>query len=436
MTAPLQLAMVGCSHRHTSLSVRERLTFTPEQATDALAAWRVTHPDHEAVLISTCNRVELYAAATDPGAPVDPPALTHFLTEFHNVPFDEARQELTALQGSDVVRHLFRVAASLDSMVLGEAQILSQVKQAYDLANQIGSAGPVTHGCFQAAIRAARRVANETDLHRHRVSIPSVAVGEVASRVFERFDDKRVLVIGAGKMAQETLRYLADAGACKITVLNRDFARAQALATAWNGKAAPWEELHKRLVKADLVVSTTGADRHIISHVEFQQYVARGRQQRPLFVLDLAMPRDFDPAIGDELGVYLYGIDDLSEACAQNRQARATSLPGAERIIDEEVGAFMADTHYRASGPVIARFRAGLENVQAAELTRLYAKLPDLDDRSRKEIEQFADRLVAKMLHPPLESLRDESRNGTAHGLLEALQRLFQLGDERKKNDQ
>ena len=314
-------------------------------------------------------------------------------------------------------------------MVLGEAQILSQVKQAYELANQIGSSGPVTHGCFQAAIRAARRVANETDLHRHRVSIPSVAVGEVASRVFERFDDKHVLVIGAGKMARETLRYLTDAGTRKITVLNRDFARAEALAAEWNGQPAPWEDLHKRLVKADLVVSTTGADRHIVTLADFQQQVSRGRQQRPLFVLDLAMPRDFDPAIGDELGVYLYGIDDLTEACEQNRRAASGSLPAAEQIIDQEVLAFVADTHHRASGPVIARFREGLENVQIAELTRLYSRLPELDDRSRHEIQMFADRLLAKMLHPPLESLRDESRNGTAHGLLEALQRLFRLED-------
>src|SRR4051794_14088290 len=164
MQSSVQLAMVGCSHRHTSLSVRERLTFTPEQATDALAAWRVTHPEQEAVLISTCNRVELYAAAANSSTGLDAPTLTHFLTEFHNVPIDEARLELTALAGNDVVRHLFRVAASLDSMVVGEAQILSQVKQAYELASEIGSAGPVTHNCFQSAIRVARRVANETDL--------------------------------------------------------------------------------------------------------------------------------------------------------------------------------------------------------------------------------------------------------------------------------
>jgi len=256
-----------------------------------------------------------------------------------------------------------------------------------------------------------------------------VAVAEFASRVFERFDDKRVLVIGAGEMAQETLQYLADAGARKIVVLNRDLERAERLAAEWKGGAAPWEDLHAQLVSSDLVVSTTGADRHIVTLVDFRKRVAPGRHQRPLFVLDLAVPRDFEPAIGDEIGVYLYGIDDLTEACERNREARAGELPDAELIIEEEVNEFVADTRHRASGPVIARLRKGFEELQSAELERLYTKLPNLDDRSRREIQQFADRLVAKMLHPPLVSLRDESRHGSFHALLDALQRLFQLKD-------
>ena len=280
------------------------------------------------MLLSTCHRVELYAAAEDPAAPIDAPALAEHLANFHNVPVEEVRSELVSLEGEEVVRHLFRVAASLDSMVLGEAQILSQVKQAYELARQIGSTGPVTHGFFQAALRVARRVASETTLHRHRVSIPSVAIADFASRIFERFDDKRVLVIGAGKMAQETLHYLADAGARQITVLNRDFERAQALADQWHGRAVPWDELADQLVAADLVVSTTGADRPVVTLADYQQKVARRRYQRPLFILDLAMPRDFEPAIGEELGVYLYGIDDLSEACDRNRKARAERAAG------------------------------------------------------------------------------------------------------------
>jgi glutamyl-tRNA reductase len=389
----------------------------------------VTHPDREAVLLSTCHRVELYAATPDLEASLDPPALVQYLASFHNVPVEEVGSDLLSLEGEDVVRHLFRVAASLDSMVLGEAQILTQVKQAYELANEIGSSGPVTHGAFQAAIRTRKRIAGETSLYRHRVSIPSVAIADFASRIFERFDDKRVLVIGAGKMAQETLQYLADAGAKKIVVLNRNFDRAAALANEWSGTAKPWSALNEQLAKADIVISTTGADRHVVTLHDYQEHVAKLRRQRPLFVLDLAMPRDFEPEIADELGVYLYAIDDLQEAADRNREAREGALPAAERIVEEEIDSFAAETRHRASVPVIARFRESLEGVQLAELDRLYARLPGLDERARQEIRQFADRLLAKMIHPPMESLRDESRNGSPHGLIEALQRLFQLKD-------
>jgi glutamyl-tRNA reductase len=419
--------MVGCNHRQSSLAVRERLAFSPAQAVDALAAWRVTHPESEAVLLSTCNRVELYAAAADPAAPLDAPRLVQHLANFHNVPVEELRGELITLDDEAVVEHLFRVAASLDSMVVGEAQILSQVKQAYEMASQIGTTGPVMHGFFQAALRVARRVASQTELHRHRVSIPSVAIADFAARIFERFDDKRVLVIGAGEMAQETLRYLIDAGARRITVVNRDLRRAEALAAEWRGRAAPWGELAEALAAADLVVSTTGADRPVVTLDEFRGNIAPLRQQRPLFILDLAIPRDFAPAIRNELGVYLYGIDDLTEACERNREARAAALPAAEGIIEEETRAFVADARHAAAGPVIARIRAELAATQAAELARLFDRLPELDDRLKQEIRRYSDRLVGKLLHPPLESLRDDSRSGSPHGLLEALKRLFQL---------
>jgi glutamyl-tRNA reductase len=409
--------------------MRERLAFTPAQAREALAAWCATHSGCEAVLISTCHRVELYAAGEEMTERLSAQMLTEHLAQFHNVPVDELRDQLLAIEDEAAVHHLFRVAASLDSMVVGEAQILAQVKQAYEQAQQIGSAGSVTHGLFQAAIRVARRVASETGLHRHRVSIPSVAIADFAARIFERFDDKRVLVIGAGKMAQETLQYLVDAGTRRITVVNRDFDRATVLASEWSGRAAAWSELFEQLIAADLVVSTTGADRPVVTLDNFKYHVARRRYQRPLFVLDLAMPRDFEPAIRDELGVYLYGIDDLAEACARNRAVRSKELPLAERIVDEATRAFVADSRHRASGPVIARFRAGLESAQRKELERLFERLPELDERSRQEIRRFADRLLGKVLHPPLESLRDDSRNGSPHGLLEALQKLFQLKD-------
>ncbi|MGE3240556.1 MAG: glutamyl-tRNA reductase [Pirellulales bacterium] len=419
--------MIGCSHRQSSLAVRERLAFTPAQTADALAAWHATHADTEVVLLSTCNRVELYTAANTNGPTCSVDVALAHLADFHNVPVDDVRSDLVILESAEVVRHLFSVAASLDSMVVGEAQILGQVKQAYELADQFDCTGPLMHHLFQSALRVARRVHSETALHRHRVSIPSVAIADFASRIFERFDDKRVLVIGAGTMAQETLQYLADAGAKHLVVLNRDYDRALALAEEWHGLPAPWSALAEELARADMVVSTTGADRPIMSLEEYRRDVSRRRHQRPLFVLDLAVPRDFDPAIGEELGVYLYGIEDLKEACDRNRTQRGKELPAAEAIVDEETRRFVAEVRHKATGPVIARFRAGLEKSQLEELERLFTRLPNLDDRARNEIVQFADRLVAKMLHPPLASLRDESENGPPHGLLEALQRLFQL---------
>ncbi|MGI9458164.1 MAG: glutamyl-tRNA reductase [Aeoliella sp.] len=423
----MNLRMVGCSHHGSNVAIRERLAFTPDEAASALSAWRDLHPGVEAVLLSTCNRVEFYSAVADDKPEPKREALAEHLAGWHSIPVDEISDQLVTLDGDAVVAHLFRVAASLDSMVVGEPQILAQVKEAYELACRLDCAGPQTHGCFQAALRVARRVASETSLHRHRVSIPSVAIADFASRVFERFDDKRVLVIGAGEMAEETLRYLRDGGARHFTILNRDPARAQELAETWQATAAAWGELHRELVRADLVISTTAAGHSIVTLDYYREHIASERQQRPLFILDLAMPRDFEPAIGDELGAYLYSIDDLSAACEQNRRSRERELPMAEIIIAEETEQFLADAQLRTSSPLIAQLREEWDLIKQAELARLMHKLDDLDEESCDEVTRFADRLVNKLLHPPMQSLRDEAASGKPSGLLEALRRLFQL---------
>jgi glutamyl-tRNA reductase len=282
---------------------------------------------------------------------------------------------------------------------------------------------------FQAALRVAKRVSNETSIAQKRVSIPSVAVCDFASQIFERFDDKKILVLGAGEMADETLRYLSDEGARDVTILNRSLPRAEQLAAQWQGRAAPWEQLHAALVEADLVVSTTGAAEPIVRLADYRRLEPQ-RFQRPLFILDLAMPRDFDAAIGDCLNVYLYSIDDLRQACQRNLQERQKEFPAALAIIEQEAGQFMADLYHRATGPIIQRLKQGWHKPKQDELRRLFNKLPDLDERARAEIEVAFDRLINKLLHPPLESLRDEARNaGSPHALLDALKRLFQLKD-------
>jgi glutamyl-tRNA reductase len=424
----MKLNVIGCSHHTSSVEVRERLAFSPDQQQDALNRLRHLYPDTEAVVLSTCNRVELYFASARAEQCPSHHDVVEFLATFHGVDAVEVFDELFQRSGDDAIRHLFTVAASLDSMVVGEAQILSQVKQAYEQATAGNFTGPLTHAAFQAAIRVAKRVASETAINQKRVSIPSVAVGDFARQFFERFDDKQVLVIGAGEMGEETVRYLIDEGARQITIVNRSQERAALLAERLDGQAAPWEELHERFVTADLVVSTTGATEPIIGHDEFQR-IQRQRAQRPLFIFDLAVPRDFDAKIGELTGIYLYSVDDLRKTCESNRIAREKEWPIAEQIIEDETARFMTELHHRATGPTIRRLKEQADAIKSDELRRLFNKVGDLEPRHREEVRRAFDRVVNKLLHPPLESLRNEASTGTPHGLLDALKRLFQIKD-------
>jgi glutamyl-tRNA reductase len=419
--------VVGCSHHGTSIALRERLAFSSEQTREALDHWRRVFPGVEAVLLSTCNRVEIYAATERESEPTLD-QIAKFLARFHGLDPAEVIEHLYQHSDEAAVRHLFMVASSLDSMVLGEPQILAQVKQAYQTATEQDNTGPLLHAVFQAALRVARRVAGETALHRHRVSVPSVAVADFARQIFERFDDKQTLVIGGGEMAEECLRYLQEAGARQIVVVNRHFERAEELARHWHGHAEPWETLPQALADADLVISTTAAGQPIVTFADFAAIEAR-RTARPLLILDLAVPRDFEPSIGNRPDVYLYSIDDLQAACRRNRGQRDKELPAATHIVEQETARFMAEMYHRTVGPVIEQLRLGWQRPKEDELQRLLNKLSELDDRAKDEIRHSFDRLVNKLLHPPLESLRDESRQGVPRGLLDALARLFQLKD-------
>ncbi|EAQ82801.1 glutamyl-tRNA reductase [Blastopirellula marina] len=424
----MKLQMIGLSHHNASVEIRERLAFSPDQAQEALKTFRSRFPDIESVLLSTCNRTEIYTAALDGNLCPTHHDMVQFWAEFHQLEAKDVFDNVLERTGEDVVRHLFTVAASLDSMVVGEAQILSQVKQAYELSTQIDSAGTLTHSCFQAAIRVAKRVSNETTIHKKRVSIPSVAVSDFASNVFDRFDDKNVLIIGAGEMAEETSRYLLDVGAKEFTVVNRSLERAERLAATFAGKALHWDQLHEAVIAADLIVSTTGATEPIIRLEEYKQLEA-ARFQRTLFVLDLAIPRDFDPRIAERVGVYLFSIDDLRQTCDKNRAAREREWPKAERIIEDETAKFMADLNHRATAPTIRRLKQRSDELKDEELKRLLNKLGDIDPRIADEIIRSFDRLVNKLLHPPLESLRDEAGSASSDSLLDALKRLFRLYD-------
>jgi glutamyl-tRNA reductase len=424
----MKLQMVGCSHHTAKVELRERLAFSAAQAAAALAQLRTRYPDAEAVLLSTCNRIELYVASETADCCPSHHDVVSFLAQFHGIDAEEIFSELFERTGEDFVRHLFTVAASLDSMVVGEGQIFGQVKQAYELATTVRTTGPLTNSVFQAALKVAKRVAAETAINQKRISIPSVAVADYASQIFERFDDKRILVVGAGEMGEETLRYLLDEGVRDVSIVNRSLERANGLAARLAGQVEPWERLLPLLAEADLVVSATSSKEPIVTAAAFKE-VHKERFQRDLLILDLAIPRDFEASISEFTNVYLCTIDDLSLVCERNRRDRQKEWPKAERIIEEETVRFMADLHHRATAPTIKRLKARADEVKTDELARLLGKLGPLEAKQQDDIRNAFDRLVNKLLHPPLESLRDEAKTGAPHGLLDALKRLFQLKD-------
>jgi glutamyl-tRNA reductase len=410
--------MVGCSHHRTPIEIREKLAFSPEQVRQALDLYGQCFPESESVLLSTCNRVELYTATQTEDKLPSSQQLVEFLADFHHLKFDELEDQLAVVENKDVIKHLFMVASSLDSMILGEAQILSQVKTAYEIACEGSLAGGLMHGAFQRATVVARRITNETEIHRRRISVPSVAVSEIATEFFERFDDKRILLIGAGDMGTETLKYLTDAGAKQIQIVNRNQERANELAKPFQAKVSPWEELDACVSEADLVVSTTSSTEPIYSLERFKQ-VLQKRRRRAILILDLAVPRDFDARITDLPDVYVFTVDDLQRVCDRNIEMRQKEMPKAERIVLEETDKFVVEMVHRGSGPTIKLLREQAEKIKQEELQRLLGRL---------QASSF-ERLVNKLLHPPLQSLR-ENADSSHHGLLlDALRRLFQLRD-------
>jgi glutamyl-tRNA reductase len=425
----VNLLALYCTHQTTPLAIRERLAFaSADSLASAYSTLQERFPDTESVVLSTCNRVELYVARPSDAEPLTPPQLAQFLSEFHGVPLDEFVGELRVATGSDAVRHLFEVISSLDSMVLGEPQIVSQVREAYQSAERRGSCGPITHALFQGAIRTSGRVRTETRLAEGKVSIASVAVGDFAKSIFDQFGDKLVLVIGAGEMAEETLRYLKDEGVRDIVVVNRSPERAQRLATEWGGRAVPWSELDKWLGVADVIVSTTGAERPIVDAELFRK-VRAASPGRTAFILDLGAPRDFTTGVGELDNVFLYDIDSLRQTCDENRKARKRETDKARQIIADETGRFMAEFYRRAGGEVVSRLMHDWHEVSQDELDRLFNKLPHLGEKDREQIGRSVGRIVNKLLHPPLEALKDEARDGTPYGLINALKRLFGLND-------
>ena len=427
----MNMLVVGCSHHVADAAIRERVAFAPDQVSVFLDTYYQKYPNTEAVLLSTCNRTEVYVMSDQTDSVPSRRDLVELLSSRPGIATEDLDNALYDHRGSEAVSHLFSVSSSLDSMVVGESQIISQVKQAYETATNALAKSPLIHRTFDAAIRVAKRVSTETKIHQNPVSVPSVAINVLARRIFERFDNKQILVLGAGEMATETLTYLKAAGAKKLTVANRTHERAVSLAEQFGGQTAPWSELQDQLAIADLVVSTTGAKQPIVDHNDFES-IMKQRGQKMLFVLDLAIPRDFDQRIGKAFdNVVLYSLDDLQRECERNMDSRKGQWPKARRIVKDETDRFFRDSRRRASGSTIAQLKQQANSIKDEELERLLNRLDSVSDLDRQQIEKSFHRLTNKLLHPPLESVREESATDdgdpSSVGLLEAMRRLFKL---------
>jgi len=421
-----RLLLLGLNHATAPLEVREKLAFSSAQRRAALAALRERFAGVEAVLLCTCNRVELYAARAVHGRPRHE-EMVQFLAELRSVPVEQVRPHVYEKAEREAVEHLFSVTSSLDSMVIGETQILGQVRDAYDAAREAGAAGAALNPLFQRAVAVGKQVMSETRIAEGRMSVGSVAV-DCAGRIFDHYHDKTVLCVGAGKMSSLVLQGFAALKPRRTLVCNRDPARAQALAKRFGGEAVPFEVLDEHLVAADVVVSSTGAPHAIITRTRFEPLL-RLRRYRPVFLIDIALPRDVEPAVGDLENVYLYNLDDLQQVVATTQSRRGDSVEQARRLVNEHVERYLAWHRAREMGPMIDRLYRRHHELAREEVERVANKLPGLSGDERQLLDELARRIVNKLLHDPVSKLRESD---AAHGLgptayLHAMEKLFQL---------
>jgi glutamyl-tRNA reductase len=420
----MPLFTAGLSHKNAPVALREQLALDDDKLRELLRDAVAAGVVREAVMLSTCNRVEVYGVAEAPGAART--ALFGALCRQRGVPPATVEPLLYTHEEEDAIRHAFRVAASLDSMMIGEPQILGQVKDAFALAQSCETVGPALHTLFTQAFAVAKRVRTETEIARHAVSVSFAAV-ELAKKIFAGLTGRAVLLVGAGKMGELAAKHLVEQGAFPIYVVNRTWSRAQDMARALSGTAVPFEELPAALAAVDIVVTSTGAPAPLIT----RDMVARamhGRGARPLFFIDIAVPRDVEPGVDALEGVYCYDIDDLKQVVDSNIRERLREAQRAEALVEREVAKFKARLGDVEVIPTIVSLRERLEEIRRGEVTKTLARLPDATPEMRAAIEALSAAIVNKVLHAPITKLRESSRAGSHRSWLEVVHELFGLG--------
>ena len=420
----MRLLLVGISHRTAPIELRERVDFHARGLATALEALAGRGSTREAVVLSTCNRSEVYAACGDvERARRD---VADFMTSYHGIDRALVAPHLFEATDLEAARHLFRVASGLDSLVMGEPQILGQVKEAHAAATGVRAAGPMLNRLFQTSFTAGKRVRTETGLGSGAVSVGFAAVA-LARKIFGSLKGRNVLVIGAGEMGKLTALHMKSQGVERVMIVSRSMAHAARTAEAIGGAlAAPWEELNAVLGSSDIVITATGAAAPVVTRAQLQA-VMRPRWNRPLFIIDIGMPRDVEAAAGDIEQVFLYNIDDLQATVQENMALRAGEIAEAERIVGEEVDRFGAWFRSLDAIPTVVALRRRFESIRQAELDRLDFKLSALGPDGRARVDEVTRLLVEKLLLTPTEQLKALRDAATVGQYAEALGRLFNL---------
>jgi len=415
----MQLALVGLSHKTAPVEIRERLAFSNDALRSALASLVDRRAVNEAMILSTCNRVEVVAESPDDRL------IRDFICEFHQISHDSVSTHLYSYRNVEAIRHVFRVTASLDSMVIGEPQILGQVKEAFRIAMDAGTVGMHLSALMNRAFAVAKKVRSETGISQSAVSVSYAAV-ELARKIFGDLSGKTVMIIGASKMGELAAKHLRRAGASSVLVTNRTFERAVELAKVFEGAAVPFEHFTDHMTGADIVITSTGAPHFIIGRNLAEQVIHR-RKNKPIFFIDIAVPRDIDPAVNQIDNAFLYDIDDLQQVIDANLKERFKEAMRAEQIVDDEVEAFCLKMQTRDVVPTIVQLRESLEKVRRDEIERNRRHLKDLSPEQQAAVDQITKSIVNKILHPPIEQLKQMAHDPQGADLADLIRKIFNV---------
>jgi len=421
----VHLFLLGVSHRTAPVDLRERLDFSSRDVGAAVEALAARASAAESVVLSTCNRSETYVATAEPAHARD--ELVAFLSDYHQLPRDAFLPHVFTYDDAAAAHHLFRVAAGLDSLVVGEPQILGQVKDAFQVAAERHCTGPLLSKTFHAAFGVGKRVRTETTIGEGAVSVSFAAVA-LARKIFGKLQGRRVLVVGAGEIGALTAQHLRSHGVAEIVITSRTAAHADALAAEVAGRAVPWSEMAAAIARADIVVTATGSQRPIITRADVAAATGR-RRPDPLFIIDIAVPRDVDPSVAEIEQVFLYNVDDLQNIVQENLARRGAEIARAEAIVAEELARFTAWQRSRRAIPTVVALRQRFDEIRRAELQRLDGRFSGLPPEARARVDEVTRLIVEKLLLEPTEQLKALPDEETQAIYTEAVNRLFRLGD-------